>query len=492
MMTPSFEDFSLKAKLGNLIPVYREIIADCETPVSAFLKIRGGRNPFLFESVEGGEKWGRYSFLGADPSIIVKGKGDRITVIRGDRAEETRHGGDPLVVLKKILSEFKPVDVEGLPRFFGGAVGYLAYDMIRFFEPVGSRHPAKSAPDFFFAITDTLLIFDNVKHHIKVVSNAVIDDGDLKGAYAGAVQKIEAMIACLNRPLSSTPPVTKAVPIETPQSNVTRDQFKASVLKAKEYIKAGDIFQVQISQRFSVEIQADPFMVYRALRSVNPSPYMFYLQFDDDHLVGTSPEVLVRLEGNRVETRPIAGTRPRGKTPQEDRDMEVDLLADPKERAEHVMLIDLGRNDIGRVCDYGSVEVDELMVIERYSHVMHIVSNVIGDLKAGKDAFDVLRACFPAGTVTGAPKIRAMEIIDELETEGRSHYAGAVGYFSFQGNMDTCITIRTIFIKGKTATVQAAAGIVADSDPDREFEETVNKAKGMLKAIALAENGLET
>ncbi len=492
MIKPSFEDFSKKAKEGNLIPVYREMIADCETPVSAFLKIRQGRNPFLFESVEGGEKWGRYSFLGVDPSTIIKGKGNRITILREGEAEEIRQGEDPLEVLKELLSEFKPVDVEGLPRFFGGAVGYLAYDMIRFFEPVRSRHPEKSAPDFFFAITDTLLIFDNVKHHIKVVSNALIENGDLKGAYTGAVKKIEAMIARLNRPLDPSHAIVKPSDLKAPQSNVTRDQFKQSVLKAKEYIKAGDIFQVQISQRFSVEIQADPFMVYRALRSVNPSPYMFYLQFDNDHLVGTSPEVLVRLEGQCVETRPIAGTRPRGKTPEEDKAMEVDLLADPKERAEHVMLVDLGRNDIGRVCDYASVVVDELMVIERYSHVMHIVSNVIGDLKKGKDAFDVLRACFPAGTVTGAPKIRAMEIIDELETEGRSHYAGAVGYFSFQGNMDTCITIRTIFIKGNTATVQAAAGIVADSDPDREFEETVNKAKGMLKAIALAENGLET
>ncbi|MFQ5597054.1 MAG: anthranilate synthase component I [Nitrospiria bacterium] len=491
MVTPLFEDFSRMSEEGNLIPVYREMVADCETPVSAFMKIRQGAHPFLFESVEGGEKWGRYSFLGADPSIVVKGKGERVTIIRHGEEAEVLAAGDPLGVLKKLLAEFKPVHVEGLPRFFGGAVGYLGYDMIRFFEPVHSRHPEKPAPDFFFLITDTLLIFDNVKHHIKVVSNAFIEDGDLKSAYDRSIEKIDALIGRLGRPLAQTPFAKPQGPPETATSNVTRAQFKKSVLKAKDYIEAGDIFQVQISQRFSVVLKTDPFMVYRALRMINPSPYMFYMEVDGDALVGTSPEVLVRLEGKRVETRPIAGTRPRGKTPEEDKAMECDLLADPKERAEHVMLIDLGRNDIGRVCAYGSVEVDELMVIERYSHVMHIVSNVVGDLEKGKDAFDVLRACFPAGTVTGAPKIRAMEIIDELETEGRSLYAGAVGYFSFQGNMDTCITIRTIIVNGNTATVQAAAGIVADSDPDREYQETVNKAKAMLAAIALAEEGLE-
>jgi len=490
MAVPSFEDFSKKAKAGNLIPVYREIAADCETPVSAFLKIRGGECPFLFESVEGGEKWGRYSFLGANPSIVVQGKGEKVSVSRDGREAFLSSSGDPLLVLKNILDEFRPVAVEGLPRFFGGAVGYLSYDMVRYFEPVKLRHPPKSAPDFFFLITDTLLIFDNVKKRIKVVSNARIQGNDLNASYECALQKIDALIALLRQPLPPTPEAAHRPP-KTAASNVTRDQFKKSVLKAKEHIKSGDIFQVQISQRFSVPLQAEPFMVYRALRSVNPSPYMFYLQFGERHLVGTSPEVLVRLEGTQVETRPIAGTRPRGQTPEEDKGMEIDLLSDPKERAEHVMLIDLGRNDIGRVCQYGTVKVDELMVIERYSHVMHIVSNVVGDLAPDKDAFDVLRACFPAGTVSGAPKIRAMEIIDELETEGRSLYAGAVGYFSFQGNMDTCITIRTIIIEDGQATIQAAAGIVADSDPDREFEETVNKAKGMLKAIALAEKHLD-
>ena len=490
MVTPSFETFCKKATEGNLVPVYREIVADCETPVSAFLKIRNGKYPFLFESVEGGEKWGRYSFLGADPSILIKGKGTQVTITRRDGAETVTTRAQPLHVLRDLLAEFKPVDVAGLPRFFGGAVGYLSYDMVRFFEPVQLRHPAKAPPDFFFLITDTLLIFDNVQHRIKVVCNAFIEGDDLKTNYDNAVCKIEKLIDRLKQPLVAPQLSPKEGTSESPVSNVSREQFKKSVLKAKDYIQAGDIFQVQISQRFSVPLTVDAFTVYRALRSINPSPYMFYMEIGETRLVGTSPEVLVRLEGELVETRPIAGTRPRGKTEQEDRALEVELLADPKERAEHVMLIDLGRNDVGRVCRYGTVEANEVMVIERYSHVMHIVSNVCGDLQEGKDAFDVLAACFPAGTVTGAPKIRAMEIIDELETESRSLYAGAVGYFSFQGNMDTCITIRTIVVEGGQAAVQAAAGIVADSDPDREYEETVNKAKAMQAAIVFAEKGL--
>ncbi len=491
MIVPSYDMFCRKAKEGNLIPVYREIVADCETPVSAFLKIRHGAYPFLFESVEGGEKWGRYSFLGADPSMLIKGKGSRVTVSRSGENDVVTTTEQPLHVLRDLLAEFKPVDIDGLPRFFGGAVGYLGYDMVQFFEPVQSCHPPKAAPDFFFLITDTLLIFDNVRHRIKVVSNAFIEDDELKKSYDQANEKIEAMIRCLNQPLVPPSLSNKKSPEKTPSSNVTKEQFKKSVLKAKHYIEAGDIFQVQISQRFSVTLEADPFTVYRALRSINPSPYMFYLEIGEMRLVGTSPEVLVRLEGKKIEVRPIAGTRRRGRTPEEDLAMEAELLGDPKERAEHVMLIDLGRNDVGRVSKYGTVEANELMVIERYSHVMHIVSNVVGDLEEGKDAFDVLAACFPAGTVTGAPKIRAMEIIDELEIESRSLYAGAVGYFSFQGNMDTCITIRTIVIEGDQATVQAAAGIVSDSIPDLEYKETVNKAKAMLAAIHLAENGLE-
>ena len=492
MVTPSFDLFSEKAKEGNLIPVYREILADTETPVSAFLKIKGERYAYLLESVEGGEKWGRYSFLGTDPSIVFKGNDDQVEVVRDGKMERMAANGRPLQVLKKILSEFKPVEMEGLPRFFGGAVGVIGYEAVRFFEPIRFKAAPQSTPDFFFVLTDTLLIFDNVRHRIKVVSNAFIQDRNLKEAYQEAVQKIEAMIERLHRPLSAPPAgSTKIDQKEAPRSNFTRDQFKKAVLEAKEYIQAGDIFQVQLSQRFSTSLSADPFTVYRALRSINPSPYMYYLKFDQLHVVGTSPEVLVRLEGKQVETRPIAGTRRRGRTPQEDLALERELLADPKERAEHVMLIDLGRNDLGRISRYGTVKVDELMVIERYSHVMHIVSNVVGALEEGKDAFDVLQACFPAGTVTGAPKIRAMEIINQLEPDARGLYAGAVGYFSFQGNMDTCITIRTIIIEGNRAMVQAAAGIVADSDPDREYEETMNKAKAMLAAIEAAERGLE-
>lgn len=492
MITPSFDLFCRKAKEGNLIPVYREILADTETPVSAFLKIATSDYAYLLESVEGGEKWGRYSFLGVDPATLIRANGDRVEVIRDGKATQIAADGNPLLVLEKLLSEYKPVEVEGLPRFFGGAVGYIGYDMVRFFEPVEFKAAGRPNPDLFFLLTDTLLIFDNVKHRIKVVSNALIQDGNLKETYQKAVEKIDALIARLRRPLkqeraSSTGRNRPAAPT----SNFTREEFKKAVFAAKEYIKAGDIFQVQISQRFSTPISSDPFTVYRALRSINPSPYMFFLKFGALQLVGTSPEVLVRLEGRQAETRPIAGTRPRGRSPQEDQAMEKELLADPKERAEHVMLIDLGRNDLGRVCDHGTVKVDEMMVIERYSHVMHIVSNVVGELADGKDAFDLLQACFPAGTVTGAPKIRAMEIIDALEPEGRGLYAGAVGYFSFQGNMDTCITIRTIIINGDQATVQAAAGIVADSDPDREYEETVNKAKAMLTAIEMAEQGLE-
>ncbi len=495
MITPAFDLFCRKAKEGNLIPVYREILADTETPVSAFLKVAEGEYAYLLESVEGGEKWGRYSFLGVEPSVLVKAEGDRVIVTREGVTMEIAADGNPLLVLKKLLAEFKPVEIEGLPRFFGGAVGYIGYDMVRYFEPVCFKETDRPAADFFFLITDTLLIFDNARHRIKIVSNAHLQDGNLKGAYEKAVEKIDRLITRLRRPLSVNPNSPDAKPNQgetvTPKSNFTREGFQNAVLAAKEYIKAGDIFQVQISQRFSTPISADPFVIYRALRSINPSPYMFFLKFNRLRLVGTSPEVLVRLEGRRAETRPIAGTRRRGVTPEEDREMEKELLADPKERAEHVMLVDLGRNDLGRVCEYGTVQVDELMTIERYSHVMHIVSNVVGELANGKDAFDLLQASFPAGTVTGAPKIRAMEIIDELEPAGRGLYAGAVGYFSFQGNMDTCITIRTILIDGNEATVQAAAGIVADSDPDREYEETVNKAKAMLAAIEMAERGLE-
>ncbi len=508
MITPTFELFSKKAKEGNLIPVYKEILADTETPVSAFLKIKegvatgvrplrpGGDYAYLLESVEGGEKWGRYSFLGANPSIIIKGTGNTVEIIEGGQCQRMLNE-NPLQVLKTVMARFKPVEIEGLPRFAGGAVGFIGYEGVRFFESIYFKSEQKDQKEthFFFMFTDTFLIFDNLKHKIKIVTNTFVQNADLKEAYQKAVAKIDAVIARIEMPIQKANRLlskdgNKNAAKTSPSSNMSKDAYMQAVQKAKEFISAGDIFQVQISQRFSVPISSDPFVVYRALRSINPSPYMYYLQWGSLHLVGTSPEVLVRLEGRRAEVRPIAGTRRRGRTDKEDRALEIELLNDPKEHAEHIMLVDLGRNDLGRVCDYGSVQVNALMVVERYSHVMHIVSNIVGQLRESSDSFSLLEACFPAGTVTGAPKIRAMEIIDDLEPDSRGLYAGAVGYFGFDGNMDTCITIRTIVIKDNIATVQAAAGIVADSDPNSEYEETLNKAKAMLSAIEMAEEGL--
>lgn len=493
MLSPSFNEFSRKAKDGNLIPVYREILADMETPVSAFRKIDSGNYAFLLESVEGGEKWGRYSFLGSNPSLVFKAKNSRVEVIRGDGIQYYQIDKDLLEPLKAILKQYRPVRADDLPRFSGGMVGFLAYDVVRQFE----RLPATAKddldlPDALFLLTDTLVIFDNISHRIKVVSNAFIPEATprrLREAYDEATRKIDAIIASLRRPLGAS--VTPAVGAKELQlsSTMSREEFLRAVESAKEYVRAGDVVQAVISQRLSTKTSADPFDIYRALRIINPSPYMYYLRLGDLRVVGSSPEVLVRLEGRRVELRPIAGTRPRGRDDEEDLALEQELLADPKERAEHIMLVDLGRNDVGRVARPGSVMVTELMAVERYSHVMHIVSNIKGVLEEEHDAFALLRACFPAGTVTGAPKIRAMEIIEELEPVRRGPYAGAVGYFGFSGNMDTCITIRTVLIADGIAHVQVGAGIVADSDPGREYEETVNKAKGMIRAIEMAESG---
>ncbi|MBI5166579.1 MAG: anthranilate synthase component I [candidate division NC10 bacterium] len=496
MVYPSLEGFCQKAREGNLIPVYKEILADMETPVSAFRKIDSGNYAFLLESVEGGEKWGRYSFLGSNPSLVFKSKGRSAEVISPQGPEKHFVERDPLDLLKGLLSRYRPVRVEGLPRFFGGMVGYLAYDMVRFFEELPDRtHDDMGLPDALFLLTDTLLIFDNVAHKIKVVSNAHLPEGSstrsLEEAYGEAKRKIDAIISSLRRPLGAPLTALKSpVPLGV-RSNLTSDEFQKAVEAAKEYIKGGDAIQVVLSHRLQARTSADPFDIYRALLIVNPSPYMYYLRLGDLKIVGTSPEVLVRLEDGNIDLRPIAGTRPRGTDELQDQALAQELLADPKERAEHIMLVDLGRNDIGRVARIGSVRVSELMVIERYSHVMHIVSNVTGELQEGRDAFDLLRACFPAGTVTGAPKIRAMEIIEELEPTKRGPYAGAVGYFSFSGNMDTCITIRTILLKDGHAMVQAGAGIVADSQPEREYHETMSKAQAMLKAIEMAEAGLE-
>lgn len=494
MYYPNKEEFIRRSHDGNLVPVYREILADMETPVSAYRKIARGKYSFLLESVEGGEHLARYSFIGTEPFLVFKSKGRDVYIVERWRADKIRLGPqqDPLHILKELLGRYTWVDDPELPRFCGGAVGYIGYDTVRFFEklPDGTEDDL-NAPDCFFIFTDILVIFDHLKHRIKVVCNPEVGS-DPCTTYDLATEKIDDVVDRLRHtqiPIDQSE--TRSPSTEAPTANMTREQYERAVVKAKEYIKAGDIIQVVLSQRLSKPLHADPFNVYRALRSVNPSPYMYYLSFDDIKLIGSSPEILVTEDRGTVTTRPIAGTRPRGKSQAEDAALAQELLADEKERAEHIMLVDLGRNDIGRVCEYGSVTVNELMIIERYSHVMHLVSNVTGRLAPGKDQFDVLRATFPAGTLTGAPKIRAMEIIDELEPTKRGTYGGAIGYFSFSGNMDTCITIRTILVKNGIAYMQAGAGIVADSVPAAEYQECMNKAGALLKAIEMAERGLD-
>lgn len=491
----SFDEFSKLAQHGNLIPVYREILADLETPVSAFLKLNKSPTAFLFESIEGGETWARYSFLGTQAHIILWEEHGSILIQHGQRQTRLDMAANPLEHLRALLAPYRPVSVPGLPRFTGGAVGYLGYDVVRHFETIPER-PKEAAPfpTLAFLLTDTLVIFDNVAHTIKVVANAHVPSprkADVQQAYAQALDRIEALISQLKHPLRQpklSSPTPSAIRFT---SNLTQSEFEKIVLRAKEYIQAGDIIQSVLSQRWRTTITVDPFEIYRALRVLNPSPYMFYLRIAGTELVGASPEVLVRCEEGTITVRPIAGTRPRGKTESEDLALAEELLADPKERAEHVMLVDLGRNDIGRVAQTGTVTVHPFMTIERYSHVMHIVSQVTGHLDPSQTVFDVMKACFPAGTVTGAPKVRAMHIIEELEPTRRGPYAGAVGYFSFSGNMDTCINIRTVCIKDREAYIQAGAGIVADSDPAREYEETCNKARAMMRSIELAEQGLE-
>lgn len=492
MYYPSKEEFVRLSEKGNLIPIYAEILADFSTPLSAFRNIDRGPYSFLLESVEGGENLARYSFLGSDPLLVFSSKGSIIKIVEGKRSKSFT-AKDPLEELKNILKKYRFVNVKGLPRFSGGLVGFMGYGMVRFFEDIPDKNPDDlKIPDSVFTLADTMLIFDHVDHKIKVVSNAHID-GDPEEAYKKAVSKIDAIISNLKKEgakknISKKRAVKKELKI---RSNFTRAQFEEAVARAKAYIKKGDIIQVVPSQRFQIDISSDPFDIYRALRSINPSPYMYYLKLSDFYIVGSSPEIMVRCEDGIVELRPIAGTRPRGASEKEDARLIEELLADPKEKAEHIMLVDLGRNDIGRVCDYRSVKVSDFMTIEKYSHVMHIVSDVSGKLKKDKDAFDVVRASFPAGTVTGAPKVRAMEIIDEIENVRRGTYAGAIGYFSFSGNLDCCIAIRTILIKKGVAYIQAGAGIVADSKPALEYQETVNKAKALVRAIEMAEGGLE-
>lgn len=496
MYCPELKEFLRLSGKGNVIPVYKEINADLDTPVSAFLKISGRQDyAFLLESVEGQEKIARYSFLGANPEMVFRSKGKLIHIIypnkRSKRAFLTPT--DPLDEIKKLMKGFKAVAVKGLPRFYGGFVGYMGYDMVRFFEEIPDKNKDDlGVPDSTFILTDTILIFDHVNHTIKIVTNAILPAaGDKLSVsrktkiYNSAIKKIEAIQRNFNKPVSGPAAKNelKGAKIKM-ASNVTKYQFKKMVEKAKEYIKKGDIIQAVPSQRFNTRIEQTPFNIYRNLRSLNPSPYMFFLKLKDMHLIGASPEMLVRCEDGLVQTRPIAGTRPRGKTEDEDKRMEKELSADIKERAEHVMLVDLGRNDLGRVSKAGQVKVSEFMTVEKYSHVMHLVSEVRGTLDNRYDSYDVLRACFPAGTVSGSPKIRAMEIIDELENTRRGPYAGCVGYFSFSHNMDTCITIRTVLIKNNIAYIQAGCGIVADSIPEKEYFESVNKARALVEAIA--------
>ena len=475
MFTPSKAEFMDYAKSGNLIPVYREIIADAETPVSAYQKLLKTGPSFLLESVEGGERVGRYSFIGTNPSTVIR--------------VAQRSGDDALRAVELEMSKYKPVTLPGLPRFTGGAVGFISYEYIHQIEPSVPRPQRDDlgTPTLCFMITDTILIFDRVSQTIKIVANAHVE-GDATHAYTRACSQIDRLLAQLAQPLASPPlEFQKDAPDVPVESNMTTERYAGMVSQAQEYIKAGDIIQVVLAQRFQTPLKSSALDVYRALRSINPSPYMFLLDFGDFQLVGASPEVHVRCEDGNVEIRPIAGTRWRGKSPEEDERLAKDLLADEKERAEHLMLVDLARNDIGRVCDFGSVRVPEFMVIEKYSHVMHIVSGVEGKLQKGRSSYDLMRATFPAGTVSGAPKIRAMQIISGQEQTQRGPYAGAVGYFSFNGNVDSCITLRTALLKDGVAYVQAGGGIVADSDPKYEFQESVNKSKPMIKAIALAQ-----
>ena len=503
MHSPNLDEFLKLATQGNLIPVTRRLLADIETPLSAYRKIRGQGESFLFESVEGGEHIGRYSFVGCNPRAIIKQTGSRVEVIENGRVVEKfgipAPGKEPcencvkdgLEVVERVMKKYRAVAVPGLPRFTGGAVGFIGYEFIHDVEPVVPRPPLDElgTPTMYFLVADQLLIFDRVAQTITVLVNAILEDSTSPAeAYENAVGEIERLVSLLEQPSEHHPvSVPREVPSMPFESNVTKEKFFANVLAAKKFITAGDIIQVVGSQRFSTPVKASPLDIYRATRSINPSPYMFLLELNGFSLVGASPEIHVRCEEGKIELRPIAGTRPRGQTADEDAALEKELLADPKERAEHVMLVDLARNDLGRVCDYGSVVVKDLMIIERYSHVMHIVSQVEGKLAAARTPYDLMRATFPAGTLSGAPKIRAMQIISQLEGTTRGTYGGCVGYFSFNGNLDCCITIRTALIKDGKAYVQAGGGWVNDSTPEAEYQETINKSKAMLKAVALAE-----
>jgi anthranilate synthase component I len=505
MYTPSREEFVAAAARGNLIPVYRELLADSDTPVSAYAALGAGEHSFLLESVVGGATWAAYSFVGVSPRAVVTWQAGKakVTWYDVDGGGPPRHAEwdtpDPTAALVEVLGEMRPVEVPGLPRFWGGAVGWIAYDCVRAFEDLPARaRPGLELPPLAMVITDTLLIFDNLRQTLKVVATPYVTRPErAEAAYDRAIARIDAIVATLRAPRRPLPELEtprhgqRDTPV-TPPSSFTQADFVDAVHRVKEYILAGDAFQVVLSQRFSEPAAgARALDVYRALRVINPSPYMFHLEFPEAHVTGASPETLVRLSEGRVEVRPIAGTRHRGASAAEDERLATELLADPKECAEHLMLIDLGRNDVGRVAEIGSVHVAEQMVIERYSHVMHMTSHVVGTLAPGKTWVDVLRAAFPAGTLSGAPKIRAMEIIDELEPHQRGIYGGAVGYVSYTGNLDLAIAIRTLVSQGDTIYVQAGAGLVADSVPELEYQETVNKASAVLRAVAMARTAKE-
>ena len=479
--TPTLDEVRGLASRGNIVPIYREVPADLETPVSAFLKIARGDHSFLLESVEGGERLARYSFMGTEPYKVLR------TELPSNGAKS---GGDPLLQVEQELSKYRVAHVDGLPRFHGGAVGFLSYEVARYYEKLPSPDPnPQGFPESVFLFCDTLLVFDHLQHNIKVVAHVRLD-GDVEASYRQATWKIEELVGRLAQPLAAFPyrsETTAAEPSAEFESNTEKDDFLANIEKAREYIIAGDIYQVQVSQRFSRRTKAHPFDVYRTLRTINPSPYMYYLAFDDAYVVGASPEMLIRIEEGTIETHPIAGTRRRGRDAEDEARMAEELLTDEKERAEHLMLLDLARNDLGRVCEPGTVRVTQMMEVEKYSHVMHLISHVIGKLRPDVTCFDALRAYFPHGTVTGAPKIRAMEIIAELEPDKRGLYGGCVGYIDFSGNLDTALTIRTIMMKDGIAYVQSAGGIVYDSVPELEFMESQNKARAMLRAIEQAE-----
>jgi anthranilate synthase component 1 len=502
---PSLDEFLQLARRANLVPVFRQLIGDTLTPVSAFCKIQEGDWAFLFESVIGRERHGRYSFLGSGPFLRFQAFDRRVQVqeVRGSRLTLTEQdSADPLRLLEERLSTLRGVSVAGLPSFTGGAVGYAGYDTVRYVEHLPSPPPDdRHLPDLCFAFYDRMVIFDHINKTVAAVAHARVPDQgsgaheqDLIRSYEEACAQVDRLVERLQQnaaDLQITDIARSGLSCQRAfKSNFTQAGFEAAIDRCKEYIRAGDIFQVVLSQRLETETTARPFDIYRTLRVVNPSPFMFYLKAGALTLVGSSPEIMTRVEGDKVTIRPLAGTRRRGRTEEEDVALAAELLADPKERAEHIMLADLGRNDVGRVARYGTVQLTDIMAVERYSHVMHICSNVSGNLQDGKNAFDALRACLPAGTLSGAPKIRAMEIIDELEPHRRGPYGGAAGYIDFQGNMDTCIALRTMVLKGQTAYLQAGAGIVADSVPAAEYEETMNKAMGLLRALEIAETQL--